>query len=108
MSMSERRTVTRELARLKMAPLRSAVPPTPWARDAACQSHDPELWMEDKPGPATAAAKAVCAGCPVRAACLAHALHYDEAWGIWGGKTPRERVSMKLRAEHRLPEQRAS
>lgn len=52
--------------------------------------------MDDEPGRLTAAAKAVCAACPVRAACLAHALACDEPWGIWGGLTSRERVACRL------------
>lgn len=36
-------------------------------------------------------AKHVCAGCPVRARCLAHALAHREHHGIWGGLTPPER-----------------
>src|SRR5690348_14550883 len=87
--------VTAELYRLRRQPLRR-VPSMPWAAHAACQSHDPEQWMDDKPGRPTAAAKAVCADCPVRAACLAHALAYDEPWGIWGGLTTRERVAHRL------------
>lgn len=30
-------------------------------------------------------AKAICAGCPVRSACLVSALQRGEEWGIWGG-----------------------
>jgi WhiB family redox-sensing transcriptional regulator len=36
-------------------------------------------------------AKAVCAQCPVREACLAHALSVREKDGVWGGCTERER-----------------
>ena len=68
----------------------------PWSAWAGCQGHDPEEWMDDRPGHPTAAAKAVCAACPVRAACLAHALAYDEPWGMWGGLTTRERVAHRL------------
>ena len=68
----------------------------PWAVRAACQAHDPEDWMDDRPGLPTAAARAVCAACPVRAACLAHALAYDEPWGMWGGLTARERLAGRL------------
>jgi len=52
--------------------------------------------MDDRPGVPTAAARAVCAACPVRAACLAHALAHDEPWGIWGGLTTRERIAGRL------------
>jgi WhiB family transcriptional regulator, redox-sensing transcriptional regulator len=37
------------------------------------------------------AAKAICRGCPVREACLEHALRFDERYGIWGGLTDVER-----------------
>jgi WhiB family redox-sensing transcriptional regulator len=37
------------------------------------------------------AAKAVCSACPVRLACRDYAIGYPEAYGIWGGTTPRER-----------------
>ena len=36
-------------------------------------------------------AKAVCAACPVREACLEHALGFREKEGVWGGATERER-----------------
>lgn len=35
-------------------------------------------------------AKAVCASCPARAACLAYALAIRPAVGIWAGLTPEE------------------
>ncbi|AYJ48875.1 WhiB family transcriptional regulator [Rhodococcus sp. P1Y] len=38
-----------------------------------------------------AAAKLVCVPCPVRAACLGHAVAVHEPYGIWGGLTARER-----------------
>jgi WhiB family redox-sensing transcriptional regulator len=37
------------------------------------------------------AAKAVCADCPVRAACAGHALQVREPYGVWGGMTEGER-----------------
>lgn len=37
------------------------------------------------------AALAVCAACPVREECLAHALDTNERFGIWGGTTEKER-----------------
>lgn len=36
-------------------------------------------------------AKAVCATCPVRSACLEHALTAGERYGIWDGMTDKER-----------------
>jgi WhiB family redox-sensing transcriptional regulator len=42
-----------------------------------------------------ARAKAVCAGCPVREACLEFALANDERWGVWGGTSERQRRAMR-------------
>jgi WhiB family redox-sensing transcriptional regulator len=42
-----------------------------------------------------AAAKSVCARCPVRMQCLMDALESDERFGIWGGLTERERRSLR-------------
>jgi WhiB family transcriptional regulator, redox-sensing transcriptional regulator len=69
--------------------------PAPWVARAACQGQDPDDWMDDRPGRPTAAARAVCAACPVRAACLAHAMARDEPWGMWGGLTTRERLARR-------------
>lgn len=41
-----------------------------------------------------AAAKRVCASCPVRTDCLAVALTYGEDFGIWGGLTAAERRAL--------------
>src|SRR5438270_80471 len=41
-----------------------------------------------------AAAKAVCAPCPVLRECLDWALHTQERWGVWGGTTPEERAEL--------------
>jgi WhiB family redox-sensing transcriptional regulator len=46
-----------------------------------------------------AAAKAICARCPVAADCLAWALGAGEPAGIWGGTTPEER-RLSRRARH--------
>ncbi|MEU2134961.1 WhiB family transcriptional regulator [Streptomyces sp. NPDC018352] len=39
----------------------------------------------------TAEAKALCAQCPIKAACADHAIQRGERDGIWGGLTPAER-----------------
>lgn len=46
-------------------------------------------------------AKAVCATCPVMAACAEHALRVKEPYGVWGGmsETDREEILVR-RAEH--------
>lgn len=44
---------------------------------------------------AEAAAKAVCAGCEVRAECLQYALDNNERFGVWGGASESERAAMR-------------
>ena len=41
-----------------------------------------------------AAAKAICARCPVITECRAHALRAQERYGIWGGLTEHERTDL--------------
>ena len=72
-----------------------------WQRRAACRDLDSSMFFhpdgergsrrqnrEDR-------AKAICAGCPVRAACLEHSLTVDEPYGIWGGVAENERLSLR-------------
>lgn len=62
-----------------------------WRSRAACRDVDPDLFFpaSDRGSEATRA-KAVCAGCPVRSACLDEALHRIPE-GIVGGLTAAER-----------------
>ena len=53
--------------------------------DLPCQVQDPDLWFGGSPGELEMA-KAFCADCPVRAACLAGALRRREPCGVWGGE----------------------
>ena len=53
--------------------------------DLPCQLQDPDLWFADTPGELELA-KAFCAACPARGACLAGALRRRERWGVWGGE----------------------
>jgi WhiB family transcriptional regulator, redox-sensing transcriptional regulator len=65
-----------------------------WRDKGACRGIDPEIFYpadDDDPGEA---AKAVCAECAVRQACLEHALSSREKEGVWGGATERERRRM--------------
>ena len=61
-------------------------------------------------GPALArqesAAKAVCSGCPVVAACRRHALAVGERHGVWGGLTTTERALQDRRRPRPRPESR--
>lgn len=40
------------------------------------------------------AAKKICTACPVKTECLEHALAVPENYGVWGGLTQDERVSI--------------
>ena len=53
--------------------------------DLPCRSGDADLWFAEAPAELERA-KALCTGCPIRAACLAGALEREEPWGVWGGE----------------------
>lgn len=102
-----------------------------WADDALCKNVDAIVFFPDIPDPDaedgvqmddgtiwerygdTSAfydeARAICNACPVREACLEHALREKERWGMWGGLTPieRRRIERKDRRQ-RLKERRAA
>lgn len=68
---------------------------TDWRQAAACAHADPDLFFPiSSTGRALrqiSEAKAICAGCPVRQACLEFALEHDLKHGIWGGTAPEDR-----------------
>jgi WhiB family redox-sensing transcriptional regulator len=84
-----------------------------WQDRALCAETDPEAFYPEKGG-SVRYAKGVCNGrpartgpgnpqdaiapCPVRAECLAYALEHDERFGIWGGRSERERRRLKREA----------
>jgi WhiB family redox-sensing transcriptional regulator len=70
------------------------IEPEPWVQDAACAEVDPEAFFPDKGG-STRNAKTVCKGCDVADECLAYALRNDERFGIWGGKSERDRRKLR-------------
>jgi WhiB family redox-sensing transcriptional regulator len=60
-----------------------------WRDKGACRGIDPDVFypVDDD----AEEAKAICAVCAVRHACLEHALANREKEGVWGGATERER-----------------
>ena len=73
---------------------------TDWQVRAACRNTDTEAFFNPdylrgrNKRAREAAAKAICAACPVREACLEWALHLGETHGVWGGMTPEERAGV--------------
>lgn len=71
-----------------------------WTDHAICRGADPDLFFPiGYAGPLAAqaaAAKAICANCPVTAQCLDWALRAGEPDGIWGGTTPEERRYLRV------------
>lgn len=61
-----------------------------WQMDARCAGTDVETFYPEKGGSAKPA-KRICSGCDVRADCLEFALDLDEKFGVWGGRSERER-----------------
>jgi WhiB family redox-sensing transcriptional regulator len=71
-----------------------------WQYEGACREADPETFFspDAERGPRRrsreAAAKALCAVCPVVQQCLEHALAVREPYGVWGGLNINERDSI--------------
>jgi WhiB family redox-sensing transcriptional regulator len=74
-----------------------------WRERAACGDpavdkelfFTPDGWTNIPRGDREAAAKAVCARCPVAGECLSHALRAPEYFGVWGGVGEAERAAMR-------------
>lgn len=69
-----------------------------WRKSAACLGQDTEMFF---PEPGTKGAvkqanevKAFCKICEVCEECLEYALRNEEAFGVWGGLTPKERLKL--------------
>ncbi|MGH9222231.1 MAG: WhiB family transcriptional regulator [Acidimicrobiales bacterium] len=65
-----------------------------WKEAAACKGEPASVFFPETE-PAAAAAKAICARCPVSDLCLTVALRNGERHGVWGGKTERERARLR-------------
>jgi WhiB family redox-sensing transcriptional regulator len=77
--------------------------PIDWQLEAKCAElpiRKSDAMFFPNRGGSSKAARAMCAGCPVRPECLEYALNNKEAFGIWGGTSERER--RKLRRAKRV------
>lgn len=63
-----------------------------WYRHARCKDIDPDIMFI--PGADQNKSKLLCKDCPVILDCLAEALDNHLEFGVWGGKTERERRAM--------------
>jgi len=79
-----------------------------WQLEGACRGEDPGIFFhpEGERGPARAAreaaAKAICAQCPVVSQCAAHALEVREPYGVWSGLSEDDREAVYA-GRRRLP-----
>lgn len=84
------------MSNLKRLPRRTAEV-LEWQQDASCRNGDVSMFfLPDETARGVGRrreieAKAICAHCPVRPRCAAHALTTREQYGIWGGFTEAER-----------------
>jgi WhiB family redox-sensing transcriptional regulator len=78
-----------------------------WRDHAACRYCNPDLFFPAGTTGAAVdevrAAKAVCATCPVQSSCLRFALTTGQAYGIWGGTTEEERLTLRRWARRVRP-----
>lgn len=68
--------------------------PDAWRTQAACKSHDPDLWFPDV-GHNGNAGRAICRTCPVADACLNDALQHPHLTGIFADTDDRQRRALR-------------
>ncbi len=64
-----------------------------WMQDGVCRYTDPEVFYPVK-GQPSSSPRRICASCPVQQRCLQWALTLGDDYGIWGGRTARERKAL--------------
>ena len=69
-----------------------------WRAAAACRDLDTAIFFPETDEEAEPA-KAVCASCPVREACLDFAMKNRQEEGVWGGLTQTERRRLRRRRQ---------
>lgn len=65
-----------------------------WMNDAACRGMPTDLFFPQRGEPLNQI-RAVCAGCRVAAECLEYALTNTDKFGVWGGKSEKERRKLR-------------
>lgn len=85
--------------------------PWHWTDDAACSGEETALFFPVgaggiAPSVESAYPKQFCRRCPVRSACLTHALTAREDHGVWGGLDEEERTALLRDARRAADRQR--
>ncbi|MFD4528224.1 WhiB family transcriptional regulator [Streptomyces sp. NPDC058470] len=65
-----------------------------WQDQALCAQTGAEFFFPE-PGSSVREAKRICGMCAMRSACLDYALNNDERFGVWGGLSEKERLSLR-------------
>lgn len=63
---------------------------TMWMKAGNCHGYPPDTFFPSD-GVGVDVARAICAGCPVKATCLDYALDNHIDHGVWGAASERER-----------------
>lgn len=64
----------------------------PWMAQGRCVGMDPDLFFPERGETVKAAeAKRICQGCPVKRQCGEYAVQTGDVYGIWGGKSNKDR-----------------
>jgi WhiB family redox-sensing transcriptional regulator len=84
--------------KIVMAQTLTTYDPDGWRERAACRNMDTAVFFPES-DEETAVAKAVCAACPVRGACLDFALLTRQDDGVWGGLDENERRRVRRRRQ---------
>lgn len=64
-----------------------------WQEHALCTQVDTDLFFPEK-DQSSSQACGVCRACPVIDDCLQYALDHRELYGVWGGKSARQRQTL--------------
>jgi len=77
-------------------------PEEQWRELAACAGANADTFFPDEGDElGVAAAKAICAECPVQSLCLQYAIATNQTAGVWGGLDGSERRRMRRRVRDR-------
>ncbi len=83
-------TLTDELAALAAFLQAPITDERPWVVFAACRDADPDLFFPGSKADEKAAL-ALCAMCPVMRECQSYSMDARETFGVWGGRTEKQR-----------------